>query len=125
MPLFSILRFALALEVLGYTLYCAAAHPLQFMAGGAIAAFGGMGSPTLQSSLTKHVSIRSTGQLLGAIALLHSLARVAAPIVFNTIYTKTASTFPQAVFLVLASTYGLGFFVSWFLKAHGMLPHIQ
>jgi hypothetical protein len=79
-----------------------------------------MGSPTLQAALTKHVPPDRTGQLLGAIGLLHALARVVAPVVFNTIYAKTVVTgMPQFVFFCLAGTWTAAFLLSWVIRPHG------
>jgi hypothetical protein len=82
---------------------------------------GSMGSPTLQSSLTKHVPPEYVGQMLGAVGLLHALARVVAPTVFNLIYSITVGKFTQAVFVCLGSGFALAFGLSWFIKPHGML----
>jgi len=74
-----LIRFSIAVETAGYLCYALAQNGSQFTAAGVLTALGGIGSPTLQSSLTKHVPTDKTGKLLGATALLHSLARVVAP----------------------------------------------
>ena len=88
---------------------------------GAVAAVGGIGSPVLQSALTKHVPPEQTGALLGASGLLHALARVVAPTVFNAIYAATVGKFTQAVFVCLTATFGLAFLISLFVKPHSEL----
>ena len=88
---------------------------------GVVASIGGIGSPTLQSSLTKHVPPERTGQLLGASGLLHALARVVAPTVFNAIYSGTVGKFTQTVFVCLTATFGVAFFFSWFVRPGGKL----
>jgi len=113
----NLIRFAIIVEAVGYFGYSVAPTGAVFTLFGAFAALGGVGSPTLQSSLTKHVPQDKTGQLLGALALLHSLARVVAPAVFNLIYAKTVGTVPQAVFVCLSSTFGIAFICSLFIKA--------
>ncbi|RDL36224.1 MFS general substrate transporter [Venustampulla echinocandica] len=112
----AIIRTAIFLEVLGYGGYALAGDGKLFVLAGALAALGGIGSPTLQSALTKHVPHDKVGQLLGATGLLHALARIVAPIVFNTIYSKTVGTLPQAVFVVLSASFGVAFLVSWFIR---------
>lgn len=59
-----------------------------------MASMGGVGSPTLQSALTKHIPHDQIGQLLGATGLLHALARVVCPTIFNLIYAQTVGTYP-------------------------------
>lgn len=112
-----LIRFSIVIEMSGHLLYSVASTPAGFTAAGVCTALGAIGSPTLQSSLTKHVPDDKTGQLLGATALLHSLARVVAPTVFNLIYAYTVSTFPQAVFVCLGATFALGVGCSVFLKS--------
>lgn len=118
----SIIRAAIFIDALGYLGYTLARSGSVFTLSGAIASFGGIGSPTLQSALTKHVPIDRTGQLLGAIGLLHSLARVVAPAVFSAIFAATVGKFNQAVFVCLCATFGLAFIVSWFITPHGKNP---
>lgn len=117
----TIIRVAIAFEVLGYAGYALARTGPLFLLAGVFAAFGGVGSPTLQSALTKHVPHDRVGQLLGATGLLHALARIVAPAVFNLIYASTVGTFTQAVFVVLAGCFGVAFLVSWFVRPNGML----
>lgn len=74
-----IIRFAIVVEAIGYVLFSMAPSGTAFTIAGALIAVGGVGSPTVQSALTKHVPKEKTGQLMGALALLHSLARVVAP----------------------------------------------
>ncbi|EOD44126.1 putative tetracycline-efflux transporter protein [Neofusicoccum parvum UCRNP2] len=111
-----LIRFAIALDTLGYLGYTLASSGSLFLASGAVAAAGGMGSPTLQSSLTKHVPADRTGQLLGAIGLLHALARVVAPTVFNAIYAATVGSFTQLVFVCLTSVFALAFATAFFIR---------
>ena len=57
-----------------------------------------------------------TGQLLGAMGLLHALARVVAPTVFNAIYAATVGTFTQLVFVCLTSVFGIAFVAAFFVR---------
>lgn len=85
---------------------CVARTGGQFTLCAILVALGGAGSPTIQSTLTKHVSPEYTGQLLGALALLHSLARVLGPIVFNSVYAfVVVRNFPTGVFVSFAATF--------------------
>jgi MFS family permease len=118
----AIVRTAVMLEVIGYALYALVRSGPLFICAGIIASLGGVGSPTLQSALTKHVPHDKVGSLLGATGLLHALARIVCPLVFNLIYAATVGTFPQAVFVVLTGCFGVAFLCSWFIRPHGMLP---
>ncbi|KAI4192673.1 MAG: hypothetical protein LQ348_003074 [Seirophora lacunosa] len=113
-----IIRAAIFFDMLGYVAYAIVRAPNLFILSGALASVGGMGSPTLQSALTKHVPPEQTGAVLGAAGLLHALARVAGPLVFNSIYSATVGKFTQTVFVCLSSTFFLAFVLSWFIKPH-------
>jgi len=116
----SIIRFAIFFELIGFTGYVVSRTGSLFVLSGILAAVGGLGSPTLQSALTKHVPHDKIGQVLGATGLLHALARVVAPLFFNLLYAATVDTLPQTVFVVLTACFGVAFIVSWFIKPHGM-----
>lgn len=115
-----IVRLAIVFELLGYGGYATAKTGSMFIAAGVLAAFGGIGSPTLQSALTKHVPHDKVGQLLGATGLLHALARIICPTIFGLIYAGTVDTLPSAVFVVLAAWFGIALLVSWFIRPNGM-----
>ena len=115
----SIIRIAVFFDMLGYLGYTLVRTGPMFIASGLMASLGGIGSPTIQSALTKHVPPDRTGQLLGATGLLHALARVVAPTVFNLIYSKTVGKFNQTVFVCLTSTFGVAFILSWLIRPHG------
>ena len=115
------IRIAIFFDLLGYIGYSTVRTGSLFTLCGAIAAIGGIGSPTLQAALTKHVPPDRTGQVLGAMGLLHASARVVGPTIFNLIYAKTVGKFTQTVFVCLAATFGVAFILSWFIKPHGTL----
>ena len=119
----AIIRTAVAFDTLGYIGYATVRSGNLFILSGAVAALGGMGSPSLQSALTKHVPPDQTGQLLGAVGLLHALARVISPTIFSLIYGATVGKFTQTVFVCLAGCFGFSFILSWFIKPHGKLHH--
>lgn len=112
------IRTAIFFDLLGFIGYITVRSGSLFILCGAIASIGGMGSPTLQAALTKHVPPDRTGQVLGAMGLLHASARVVAPTIFNLIYAKTVGKFTQTVFVCLAATFGVAFILSWFIRPH-------
>jgi hypothetical protein len=111
-----IIRLSVLFEIVGYGGYATVRTGPLFIVSGMFASFGGIGSPTLSSALTKHVPPERTGQLLGATGLLHALAKTVCPAVFNLIYAETVGSFPQAVFVVLSGCFGIAFVVSWFIR---------
>lgn len=82
---------------------------------------GGLGSATVQAIVTKHVPSNRVGQLLGAVDMLLALSRILGPLLFNGIYAATVGTFPQAIFVLLASLYGISFLASFAVRPHGEL----
>ncbi|PGH29586.1 hypothetical protein GX50_07664 [[Emmonsia] crescens] len=114
----TIIRMSTLFDLLGYLGYCVVRSGGLLLLSGAVVAMGAMASPTLTSSLTKHIPANRTGQLLGAIGLLHALARVVAPTIFNLIYSLTVGTVPQAVFMCLSAAISLAMFASFFIKPH-------
>lgn len=83
-------------------------------------AFGGLGSATSQSVVTKHVPHDRVGRVLGAIGMLQALVRVIGPVVFNGLYAATVVTYPQAIFAALT-----GLFVFAFLCTFLVTPHVH
>ncbi|KAG7414026.1 Tetracycline resistance protein, class A [Fusarium oxysporum f. sp. rapae] len=79
---------------------------------------GGVGSATIQAIITKHVPSNRVGQLSCAVGMLLALPRILGPLLFNGIYVSTVGTFPQAVFVLLASSYGISFLASFAVRPH-------
>ncbi|EEA28996.1 hypothetical protein TMatcc_002646 [Talaromyces marneffei ATCC 18224] len=118
----SLIRLAILIDLLGYIGYASVKTGGLFTLSALVASIGGIGPPSLQSSLTKHVPPSQTGRILGAMGLLHALARVVSPVIFNGIYSVTVGTFTQAVFVCLASVFGLAAILSWFIEPSVHLP---
>ncbi|KAF3480732.1 uncharacterized protein GIQ15_06079 [Arthroderma uncinatum] len=97
-----IIRGSILFELLGYVGFCLVRTGPLMMLCGVIIAMSAMASPTINSTLTKHLPPDRTGQLLGAIGLLHALARVVAPTILGFVYSWTVGTMPQAVWIGLA-----------------------
>lgn len=114
------IRFAISAEFLGYLGYCLSRTGALFVLSGVITSLGGLGSPTLQSALTKHIPHDRIGAVLGATGLLHALARVVCPLVFNLIYAQTVGRYAQAVFVVLAGCFAVAMIASFGISPHGM-----
>ena len=121
----NIIRIAVLFDIVGYVGYSTVRSGPLFLLSGIIAAIGGIGSPTLQAATTKHVPSDRTGQLLGAMGLLHALARVVAPAAFNLIYSLTVGKFTQTVFVCLGALFGLAFILTCFIRPHGKCSRPQ
>ena len=112
----SVIRIAVFFDVLGYVGYGTAPNGPLFILAGVLASVGGIASPTLQSSLTTHVSSEETGELLGAISLLHALSRISVPAALHLIYSLTVGKATSTVFWFLAVTFGLALAAAWGLR---------
>lgn len=116
------IRASLIFEILGYGGYALVRSGELFIICGIFASMGGIGSPTLQSALTKHVPPDRTGQLLGATGLLHALARVVCPTAYSLIYAGTVGSFTQLVFWVFVACFVIALICSLFVRPHSMSP---
>lgn len=111
-----LIRGSLLFESVAFASMALAKTSAGFYLGGALSGFAGVGTPTLQSALTKHVYETETGQLLGAVALLQSLNRVASPLLFGFLYSLTVKRMPAVVFWLIASLMLGGFLLSTGLR---------
>lgn len=120
------IRSALVFEILGYGGYAVVKTSSLFVMSAIFAAVGGIGSPIIQSALTKHVPHDRTGQVLGATGLLHALARVVFPAGITYIYAYTVKQgSPQIVFIILVGCFATAFLCSVFIRPHSMSIHIR
>jgi len=113
----SIIRIAVLFDVLGYIGYAVAPSGTLFIVSGVVASIGGIASPTLQSALTTHVASDKTGELLGAISLLHALSRIAVPAALHLVYSLTIGKASSAVFWCLAAVFGGAWMASWGIRS--------
>ncbi|KAF4472637.1 tetracycline-efflux transporter [Fusarium albosuccineum] len=113
-----VLRLALMSDVLGSVGYIVSRSEGFFVASGMVTAMGGLGSATSQAIISKHVPSERVGQLLGAIGMLHALARVLGPVLFNGLYAITVGFYPQAIFVLLTSIFGAGLLASFLIRPH-------
>lgn len=111
-----LIRVAVLLEVAGFLSFAQAETSGAYYAAGGLSALAGIGMPTLSSALTKHVPSSQTGKLLGAVALMQSLNRVASPLFFGLLYSWTVSTHPATTFILMAILMALGFLFSLGLR---------
>ncbi|EFY98996.2 MFS transporter [Metarhizium robertsii] len=110
-----ILRIALLSDILGYIGYTFARAPVPFVASALMTAFGGLGSATSQSVVTKHIPHDKVGRVLGAIGMLQALVRVVGPVTFNGLYAATVGSYPQAIFVALAGLFSFALLCSFII----------
>jgi len=72
-----------------------------------IFALGGIGGPALQALATRMVEESRQGQLQGVIASTVSLASIAGPLVFSTLYMAVRQSWPGAIWLSVVAVYAL------------------
>ena len=113
-----IIRVSILFDLIGFIGYASAKIGPLFILFGSIASIGGIGSPTLAAALTKHVPPDQTGKILGAVGLLHAIARVVAPTVTSSIFAKTVGTHTQIVFIFLSALFGLAFILSLLIRPY-------
>ncbi|KAF2396106.1 MFS general substrate transporter [Trichodelitschia bisporula] len=112
----ALVRAAIAADVAGYTGYALAPSGGWFVAAGTLAAAGGVGSPTLQAAMVSLVGPGDTGALLGAVGLLHNVARAVGPVVFMGVYAATVGWWPQAYFWLLGGLFAVAWGGTWMVK---------
>ncbi|KAH1292605.1 hypothetical protein KXW98_002397 [Aspergillus fumigatus] len=110
-----IIQISIFFDFLGYVGYTLVRSSALMTLSGIVAALGSLATPTLQSSLTKHVPRERVGQILGAKGLLHALARVIAPTLCNLVYSLTVGKFTQTVFVSLAAVFFLAICSSFYI----------
>ncbi|TWU76468.1 hypothetical protein ED733_007208 [Metarhizium rileyi] len=108
-----ILRIALISDISGYVGYVLARAPGPFVASALLTAFGGLGSATIQSVITKHVPHDRVGRALGAVGMLQALVRVIGPVILNGVYAATVASYPQAIFVALAGLFSFALLCSF------------
>ncbi|KAG5951431.1 hypothetical protein E4U53_003107 [Claviceps sorghi] len=113
-----ILRFALVSDILGFVGYTLARTQGLFVGSAMVTAFGGLGSATSQSVVTKHVPPDRVGRVFGAIGMMHALVRVIAPVIFNGIYAATVATYPRAIFVALVGLFSFALLCSFLVTPH-------
>lgn len=106
---------ALLCDTVGFIGYTLVRTSGGFWASGVVGCLAGVGFPTLQSAMSKHVSSDQTGELLSAVGLLAGLAKTVTPPALNVIYGLSVGKYTQAVFLFLACAFGLPTVATWLI----------
>lgn len=97
-----VIRLGMIVNCAGWLGVATAKSGTVFLLAVASMSLSSTASPTLQSALVKYIDRKDTGRLLGALALLHHICSLFAPIVFTSIYTLTVDTTPQTCFYIVS-----------------------
>ena len=89
-------------------------------------ALGGIGVPTLQSLATRQVDESQQGQFQGVLASALSLASIATPLAFSSIYLAVRAQWPGAIWLSVVAVYVLSvpFILGLRFKEPAVVPAI-
>ncbi|KAK9247606.1 major facilitator superfamily domain-containing protein [Lipomyces tetrasporus] len=111
-----LIRGSAGIALLAYAGFMLTNEPALFLVCGATGALSGALAPTMEAAISKHVPRQNTGMILGAVALMHSIARVVAPTIYLSIYSATVGWFPKAIFVAFLSSFGTIFAATFFIK---------
>ncbi|KAK9370141.1 major facilitator superfamily domain-containing protein [Lipomyces kononenkoae] len=100
-----LIRGSAVMGLLAYVGFMVTNTPVPFLLCGATGALSGALAPGMEAAISKHVPRNKTGQILGAVALTHSIARVIAPTVYLSIYGATVGWFPKALFVIFICSF--------------------
>ncbi|KAK9317957.1 major facilitator superfamily domain-containing protein [Lipomyces starkeyi] len=111
-----LIRGSAVMALLAYMGFMLTNSPALFLLCGATGALSGALAPGMEAAISKHVPRKNTGQILGAVALMHSIARVIAPTVYLSIYSVTVGWFPKALFVVFVCSFGSIFLGTFLIR---------
>ncbi|ORX58222.1 MFS general substrate transporter [Hesseltinella vesiculosa] len=100
-------RFGMAVEAICFVLAAMATTSLGFSAALALQSVGILAQPSLRSLYTSLVPASQIGELLGAQAVLDSIALMISQTGLNFIYSLSVKTFPSLFIYILAMICGL------------------
>ena len=108
-----LLQSAIILEAIGFLSYGLAPSGFFFLLAGVLASFGAVGLAVNQAAMTKIVSARQTGELMGLVSFLQAMARVFVPPIVNLVY---AWAIPWTTFIGVAGFIFAGFGFTLFVR---------
>lgn len=111
-----VIRLGMIVNCIGWFGVATATSGTLFLIAVASMSLSSTASPTLQSALVKYIDRKDTGRLLGALALLHHICSLLAPIVFTSIYTLTVDTRPEICFYIVSIIFASMFTATMFIS---------
>ena len=109
----TLLQSAIMLEAIGFLGYGFAPTGFFFLLAGVLASFGAVGLAVNQAAMTKIVSARQTGELMGLVSFLQAMARVVVPPIVDLVY---AWAIPWTTFIGIAAFLSAGFGFTLFVR---------
>ncbi|KAI8351164.1 major facilitator superfamily domain-containing protein [Blakeslea trispora] len=108
-------RIGMSIEALGLIGIGSATSSAGIVAAGSLQGFALLGAPSLKSLLTTLVKPSQIGELMGAIAVLESIAMIVSQFGVNTLYSVTVEVMPQLTFYICAIVSFIGAFLALFV----------
>nr|CAG8549890.1 5103_t:CDS:2 [Entrophospora candida] len=112
-----VIRIGLFIEAVCMTLYGIISSGVALIGVAVTASLGSTAFPTLKSFQTNLVPSSKVGELLGALATIESVAAIASPICFNTLYSifVTGSS-PYFIWYFIGGMFYVGFFLTFAIR---------
>ena len=107
------LAVGLAFGALGFFIYGLAPTGVLFLVAIPVMSLWGFAMPSVQSIMTRHVSVSEQGQLQGANASLMSLAGIFSPGLFSQTFAATLDSVPGAGFILAGVLLVLALAIGW------------
>lgn len=103
-------RLSIIIEMAAFISLVFTKSPAHFIISLVIQSLGSGASPALSSLRLMFASPEEMGRLMGAMNVLTTIvSQLLAPVLFNYVFLSTIDTFPEAIFVVAASLFGLAF----------------
>jgi DHA1 family tetracycline resistance protein-like MFS transporter len=100
-----VLLLGMAADAVGFTLLAIIPHGWMVFALIPLLCTGGIAMPALQTLLSKQVSENHQGELQGILVSLMSIAAIAGPLLFTTLYAATSDFWLGTVWILAAALY--------------------
>lgn len=111
-----LVRANFVLQLIGYTGIAFSQEPSHYVVSSLILASSSSITPLLTSCLAAQTPHLKSGQLLGVLSFLHSIARIVVPALLNATYSMTIGLFPAPLFVSLATIVGLLLIASLYIR---------
>ncbi|OBZ88855.1 putative membrane protein C14C4.07 [Choanephora cucurbitarum] len=115
-------RIGMSIEALGLIGIGTAPSSAGVVVAGCLQSFALLGVPSLKSLLTTLVKPSEIGELMGAIAVLESIAMIMSQFGLNAIYSMSVKVMPQLTFYICAILAFVGAFLTLFVYPTSLKP---
>ncbi|KAI8888185.1 MFS general substrate transporter [Backusella circina FSU 941] len=111
-------RVGIGMDAVCLALAGLATNAYVFAAAGMLQSFSMLAQPSIRGLLTTLVKPTQVGELLGAIAILDSIAMIISHLGINTIYSASVKTMPNLIFFICATIAACSSLSAFFVKKH-------